>query len=112
MNQIISIYKDYKIFKLNNNNKDDINLFIKQIKNEKNCQNLDDEEIKKCCFNQKFSFEIILFNEQIFEFLFMNYDEYKFVNDNIKSIIKDKKEVLYEMFKINKFEYPKKEDVN
>ena len=42
----------------------------------------------------------------------MNYDEYKFVNDNIKSIIKDKKEVLYEMFKINKFEYQKKEDVN
>ena len=39
-------------------------------------------------------------------------NEYKFVNDNIKSIIKDKKEVLYEMFKINKFEYPKKEDVN
>ena len=112
MNQIISIYKDYKIFKLNNNNKDDINLFIKQIKKEKNCENLDDEEIKKCCFNQKFSLEIILFNEQIFEFLFMNYDEYKFVNDNIKSIIKDKKEVLYEMFKINKFEYPKKEDVN
>ena len=112
MYQIISIYKDYKIFKLNNNNKDDINLFIKKKRKEKMFKNLNDEEIKKCCINQKFSSQIILINEQIFEFLFMSYEEYKFVTDNIKTIIKDKKEVLYEMFNIKKFEYPKKEDVD
>ena len=112
MHQIISIYKDYKIFKLNNNNKDDINSYIKKIRKEKICENLNDEEIKKCCFNQKFSVELILINEQIFEFLFMSYDEFKFINDNIRTIIKDKKEKLYEMFNIKKFEYPKKYDYN
>ena len=42
----------------------------------------------------------------------MSYDEFKFINDNIRTIIKDKKEKLYEMFNIKKFEYPKKYDYN
>jgi len=57
--------------------------------------------------NKFFSFELKLKNEKIFEFLFSSYEEYKMVIDNIGSFIKDKKESLYEIFNLRKFEYPK-----
>jgi hypothetical protein len=107
MNQIIEIAKNYKIFKKNNDNKNDINIYIKKLREEKSYKNLSEEEIKKCCLNQEFSFELILKKELIIEFLFTCYEEYKTVSDNIKKLIKDKKGTLYKLFHIKKFEYPK-----
>ena len=57
--------------------------------------------------NKFFSFELLLKNEKIFEFLFTSCEEYKIANDYIGSLIKDKKESLYEFFNFRKFEYPK-----
>ena len=57
--------------------------------------------------NKFFSFELLLKNEKIFEFLFTSCEEYKIANDYIVSLIKDKKESLYEFFNFRKFEYPK-----
>ena len=54
-----------------------------------------------------FSFELLLKNEKIFEFLFTSCEEYKIANDYIGSLIKNKKESLYEFFNFRKFEYPK-----
>lgn len=107
MSQIISVYKDYKYFKENNNNKDDINLYIKKIRKMKLYEDMNNGDIKKCCLNQKFSFELILKEEKIIEFLFTSYEEYRTVNNNIRELIKDKKESLYNLFNITKFEYPK-----
>ena len=107
MNKILSVYTSYKNFKIENGDKDDINLFIKKIRKNNSFNDMSDENIKKCCFNQKFSLELILTNKIITEFLFSSYEEYRNVKNNIKSLIKDKKETLYEIFNINKFEYPK-----
>ena len=107
MNQIIDIVKNYKIFKKNNNNINDINLFIKNLRDEKSYENINDEEIKKCCLNQEFSFVLILKKEITIEFLFTRYEEYKIMIDDIRNLIKDKKDTLYEFFHIKKFEYPK-----
>ena len=107
MNQIIEIVKDYKIFKKNNDNINNINLYIKKLREEKSYKNLNDEEIKKCCLNQDFSFELILKKEITIEFLFTFYEEYKIVIDDIKNLIKDKKDTLYGFFHMKKFEYPK-----
>ena len=106
MNQIIEIVQNYKIFKKNNDNINDINIYIKKLREEKSYKNLSEEEIKKCCLNQEFSFELILKKELIIEFLFTCYEEYKAVSDDIKNLIKDKKETLYKLFHIKKFEYP------
>ena len=57
--------------------------------------------------NKFFSFELLLKNEKIFEFLFTSCEEYKIANDYIVLLIKDKKESLYEFFNFRKFEYPK-----
>ena len=57
--------------------------------------------------NKFFSFELLLKNEKIFEFLFTSCEEYKIANDYIGSLIKNKKESLYEFFNFRKFEYPK-----
>ena len=57
--------------------------------------------------NKFFSFELLLKNEKIFEFLFTSCEEYKIANDYIGSLIKDKKESLYKFFNFRKFEYPK-----
>ena len=57
--------------------------------------------------NKFFSFELLLKNKKIFEFLFTSCEEYKIANDYIGSLIKDKKESLYEFFNFRKFEYPK-----
>ena len=57
--------------------------------------------------NKFFSFELLLKNEKIFEFLFTSCEEYKIANDYIGSLIKNKKESLYEFFNFTKFEYPK-----
>ena len=107
INQIISIYKDYKNFKANNKNKDDINLYVKKIRKQKLYNNIKDDDIKKCCNNKLFSFELILKEEKILEFVFTSYEEYEIVNDNISSLMKDKMESLYEIFRVKKFDYPK-----
>ena len=57
--------------------------------------------------NKFFSFELLLKNEKIFEFIFTSCEEYKIANDYIGSLIKNKKESLYEFFNFTKFEYPK-----
>jgi hypothetical protein len=57
--------------------------------------------------NKFFSFELLLKNKKIFEFLFTSCEEYKIANDYIVLLIKDKKESLYEFFNFRKFEYPK-----
>ena len=57
--------------------------------------------------NKFFSFELLLKNEKIFEFIFTSCEEYKIANDYIGSLIKNKKESLYEFFNFRKFEYPK-----
>ena len=105
--KIISIYNDYQTFKEKNNNKDDIKLFIQKMRKNKSYNDMNDEDIKKCCFNQKFSFELILKNGINMGILLNSYEDFKNMTDNICTLIKDKKETLYELFNINKFEYPK-----
>ena len=106
--RIISIYNGYKNFKKINNNGDNIDLYIKKIKKEKQYDDIKDEDIKKICGNKFFPFEMILYNEKILEFLFTSYEEFQVINDKISALIQDKKdECFYEMFNINKFQYPK-----
>ena len=106
--RIIPIYNGYKNFKKINNNGDNIDLYIKKIKKEKQYDDIKDEDIKKICNNKFFSFELILYNEKILEFLFTSYEEFQVINDKISALIQDKKdECFYEMFNINKFKYPK-----
>ena len=105
MKQIIEIYKDYKRFKENNNDKDDVDFFIKKIKKNNLYKNMNDEEIKKCCDNKKFTFEIIFKNKKGIELLFISYEEFKIWNDNFNTFIKNKKEMLFNVFNLQKFSY-------
>ena len=81
--RIISLYNGYKNFKKINNNGDNIDLYIKKIKKEKQYDDIKDEDIKKICNNKFFSFELILYNEKILEFLFTSYEEFQVINDKI-----------------------------
>ena len=66
---------------------------------------MNDEEIKKCCDNKKFTFEIIFENKKGIELLFISYEEFKIWNDNFNTFIKNKKEMLFNVFNLQKFSY-------
>ena len=93
---MIEIYRDYKKSKRNVCNKFDKDIFIKKIMEENSY--LDYDFINKCIDNKKFNF--VLCSEgnqnqnQLMEFLFCSYDDFKMWINGLAYIIRNKKELI------------------
>lgn len=106
MKTIIDIFRGFRKYK-NLYNSEDINIYIKELKKGTSTYNhLKDEEIKNCCNNKIFSFNLRITNNKIIEFIFCSYEEFKLWNNAICFFIKNNKEFLFNLSKISKFEYP------
>ena len=104
MKTIIEVFRRFRKNK-NKYNNEDIYKYIKELKKE-NLANLDEEKIKKCCYNKNFSFHIVINNNQIIELIFCSYEEFKLWNNAICFFIKNNKQFQSNISKIPKFEYP------
>ena len=93
---MIEIYRDFKKSKRNVCNKFDKDIFIKKIMEENSY--LDYDFINKCIDNKKFNF--VLCSEgnqnqnQLMEFLFCSYDDFKMWINGLAYIIRNKKELI------------------
>ena len=86
---IIEIYRDYKKFIKNDNNKE---IFIK--KEMEKYSNLNYDYINKCINNNKFNFIMFAEGNLQYEFLFCSYEDFKMWINGIAFIIKNKNKIL------------------
>ena len=106
MKIIIDIFRGFRKYK-NLYKSEDVNKYIKELRKGTSTYNdLKDEEIKNCCTNKIFSFNLLITNNKIIEFIFCSYEEFKLWNNAICFFIKNNKEFLFNLSKISKFEYP------
>ena len=89
---MIEIYRDYRKYCKNVNEKNDKEKFVE--KEIKKYNNIDDEYINKCITNKKFSFILFIEEKLQMEFLFFSYDDFKIWINGLAFIIKNKKKLM------------------
>ena len=106
MKLIIDIFKGFRKYK-NMHDNEDINEYIKKLKKGNISYNhLKDEDIKRCCLNKNFIFNINIKDKKIIEFLFCSYEEFKLWNNAISFFIKKNNEFSLNFCNSNRFKYP------
>ena len=92
MKKMIEIYRDYRKYCKNVNEKNDKEKFVE--KEIKKYNNIDEEYINKCITNKKFSFVLFIEEKLQMEFLFFSYDDFKIWINGLAFIIKNKKKLM------------------